>query len=52
MCYNVLPDTVALVDCIGPIPKELAQLTSLERLDLSDNLLNGEEGRHNSLMQF
>ena len=41
--YSVPSDVVALVDCIGPIPKELEQLDCLEELDLSWNGLNGEE---------
>ena len=41
--YTVPSDVVALVDCIGPIPKELGQLDCLEVLDLRGNGLNGEE---------
>lgn len=41
--YNVPSDAIVVVDCKGTIPKDLAQLTSLERLDLHKNKLNGEE---------
>ena len=43
LTYTVPSDDVALVDCIGPIPKELGQLDCLEELNLGRNGLNGEE---------
>ena len=40
--FNVSFNDVALVDCTGPIPKELGQLSFVEELNLSRNKLEGE----------